>query len=82
MVVEDDGRQARLDQAACRDQDPKRFFPRVRRAVKAPEAKAIYASCQVRDHCLDLAVTAAGGIDGRPKCLRRRPLRQVQPTPR
>jgi len=26
-------------------------------------AKAICASCQVRDHCLDLAVKAAGGLD-------------------
>ena len=32
--------------------------------TKAAEAKAICGSCQVRDQCLDLAVTAAGGIDG------------------
>jgi WhiB family transcriptional regulator, redox-sensing transcriptional regulator len=63
VVVEDDGRQAWLDQAACRDQDPERFFPEPGEQVKAAEAKAICASCQVRDHCLDLAVNAAGGID-------------------
>jgi WhiB family redox-sensing transcriptional regulator len=63
LVVEDDGRQAWLDRAACRDQDPERFFPEPGEQVKAAEAKAICASCQVRDHCLDLAVKAAGGID-------------------
>jgi WhiB family redox-sensing transcriptional regulator len=62
-VVEDDGRQAWLDQAACRDQDPERFFPESGEQAKAAEAKAICAGCQVRDHCLDLAVKAAGGID-------------------
>jgi WhiB family redox-sensing transcriptional regulator len=64
LVIEDDGRQAWLDQAACRDQDPERFFPESGERVKAAEAKAICAGCQVRDHCLDLAVKAAGGIDG------------------
>ncbi len=63
VVVEDDGRQAWLDRAACRDLDPERFFPGSGEQVKAAEAKAICASCQVRDHCLDLAVKAAGGID-------------------
>jgi WhiB family transcriptional regulator, redox-sensing transcriptional regulator len=63
VVVEDDGRQAWLDRAACRDQDPERFFPEPGEQVKAVEAKAICASCQVRDHCLELAVNAAGGID-------------------
>jgi WhiB family redox-sensing transcriptional regulator len=63
VVVEDDGRQAWLDRAACRDQDPERFFPESGEHTKAAEAKAICASCQVRDHCLDLAVTAAGGLD-------------------
>jgi WhiB family transcriptional regulator, redox-sensing transcriptional regulator len=63
VVVEDDGRQAWLDRAACRDQDPERFFPESGEQAKAAEAKAICASCQVRDHCLDLAVTAAGGLD-------------------
>jgi WhiB family redox-sensing transcriptional regulator len=62
-VVEDDGPQAWLDRAACRDQDPERFFPESGEQVKAAEAKAICASCQVRDHCLELAVKAAGGID-------------------
>jgi WhiB family redox-sensing transcriptional regulator len=62
-VIEDDGRQAWLDQAACRDTDPERFFPEPGEQVKAAEAKAICAGCQVRDHCLDLAVKAAGGLD-------------------
>jgi WhiB family transcriptional regulator, redox-sensing transcriptional regulator len=63
MVVEDDGRQAWLDRAACRDSDPEQFFPVSGEQVKAAEAKAICAGCQVRDRCLELAVTAAGGID-------------------
>ena len=62
-VVEDDGRQGWLDQAACRDLDPERFFPESGEQVKAAEAKAICAGCQVRDHCRDLAVKAAGGLD-------------------
>jgi WhiB family redox-sensing transcriptional regulator len=64
LVIEDGGRQAWLDRAACRDLDPERFFPESGEQVKAAEAKAICASCQVRDHCLDLAVKAARGIDG------------------
>jgi WhiB family transcriptional regulator, redox-sensing transcriptional regulator len=63
VVVEDHGRQAWLDQAACRDLDPERFFPESGEHTKAAEAKAICASCQVHDQCLDLAVKAAGGID-------------------
>jgi WhiB family transcriptional regulator, redox-sensing transcriptional regulator len=63
VVVEDDGRQAWLDRAACRDMDPERFFPESGEQVKAAEAKAICAACQVRDRCLELAVKAAGGID-------------------
>jgi WhiB family redox-sensing transcriptional regulator len=63
LVVEDDGRQGWLDRAACRDQDPERFFPEPGEQIKAAEAKAICASCQVRDPCLQLAVNAAGGID-------------------
>jgi WhiB family redox-sensing transcriptional regulator len=62
-VIEDGGRQAWLDQAACRDTDPERFFPEPGEQVKAAEAKAVCAGCQVRDHCLDLAVKAAGGLD-------------------
>jgi WhiB family transcriptional regulator, redox-sensing transcriptional regulator len=62
-VIEDDGRQAWLDQAACRDHDPERFFPESGEQTKAADAKAICASCQVRDQCLELAVKAAGGID-------------------
>ena len=62
-VVEDGGRQEWLDQAACRDLDPERFFPESGEQTKAAEAKAICAGCQVRDHCLELAVKAAGGID-------------------
>jgi WhiB family transcriptional regulator, redox-sensing transcriptional regulator len=62
-VIEDDGRQAWLDQAACRELDPERFFPESGEHTKAAEAKAICAACQVRDHCLDLAVKAAGGLD-------------------
>src|SRR5215211_509716 len=62
-VIEDDGRQAWLDQAACRDLDPERFFPESGEQVKAAEAKAICSGCRVRDHCRDLAVKAAGGID-------------------
>jgi WhiB family redox-sensing transcriptional regulator len=64
LVVEDDGRQAWLDRAACRDQDPERFFPESGEQVKAAEAKAICEGCQVRDQCLDLAVTAAGRLAG------------------
>jgi WhiB family redox-sensing transcriptional regulator len=64
VVVEDDGRQGWLDQAACRDLDPERFFPESGEHTKAAEAKAICAGCQVRDHCRDLAVKAAGGTDG------------------
>ena len=63
VVVEDDGRQAWLDQAACRDLDPERFFPESGEQTKAAEAKVICAGCQVRDQCLDLAVKAAGGLD-------------------
>jgi WhiB family redox-sensing transcriptional regulator len=63
VVVEDGGRQAWLDQAACRGHDPERFFPESGEQTKAAEAKAICASCQVRDHCLELAVRAAGGLD-------------------
>jgi WhiB family redox-sensing transcriptional regulator len=64
VVVEDEGPQAWLDRAACRDQDPERFFPESGEQTKATEAKAICAGCQVRDRCLELAVKAAGGIDG------------------
>jgi WhiB family transcriptional regulator, redox-sensing transcriptional regulator len=63
VVVEDDGRQGWLDQAACRELDPERFFPESGEQTKAAEAKAICSGCQVRDQCLDLAVTAAGGLD-------------------
>jgi WhiB family transcriptional regulator, redox-sensing transcriptional regulator len=62
-VAEDGGRQAWLDQAACRGHDPEQFFPEPGEQTKAAEAKAVCASCQVRDHCLDLAVKAAGGLD-------------------
>jgi WhiB family redox-sensing transcriptional regulator len=63
LVIADAGRQGWLDQAACRDLDPERFFPESGEQVKAAEAKAICAGCQVRDHCRDLAVKAAGGFD-------------------
>jgi WhiB family redox-sensing transcriptional regulator len=63
VVVEDGGQQAWLDQAACRDLDPERFFPETGEQVKVAEAKAICAGCQVRDQCRDLAVKAAGGLD-------------------
>jgi WhiB family redox-sensing transcriptional regulator len=63
-VVEDDGRQAWLDQAACRGLDPERFFPESGEHTKAAEAKAICAGCQVRDQCRDLAVKAAESLDG------------------
>jgi WhiB family redox-sensing transcriptional regulator len=62
-VVEDGGRQGWLDQAACRGRDPEQFFPEPGEQAKAAEAKAICAACQVRDACLDLAVTAAGSLD-------------------
>jgi WhiB family redox-sensing transcriptional regulator len=62
-VIEDGSRQAWLDQAACRDSDPERFFPESGEHTKAAEAKAICGSCQVRDQCLELAVKAAGGLD-------------------
>jgi WhiB family redox-sensing transcriptional regulator len=62
-VIEDGGRQAWLDQAACRDLDPEGFFPESGEQTKAAEAKAICSGCQVRDQCRDLAVNAAGGID-------------------
>jgi WhiB family redox-sensing transcriptional regulator len=64
LVIADGGRQGWLDQAACRDLDPERFFPESGEQAKAAEAKAICAGCQVRDHCRDLAVKAAGGLDG------------------
>jgi Transcription factor WhiB len=63
LVVEDDGRQAWLDQAACRGHDPERFFPESGEHTKAAEAKAICSGCPVRDQCLELAVKAAGGLD-------------------
>jgi hypothetical protein len=44
-VIEDGGRQAWLDQAACRELDPERFFPESGEQAKAAEAKAICASC-------------------------------------
>ena len=62
-VIEDGGRQAWLDQAACRGHDPERFFPESGEQTKVAEAKAICDSCQVRGHCLELAVKAAGGLD-------------------
>jgi WhiB family transcriptional regulator, redox-sensing transcriptional regulator len=62
-VIEDAGRQAWLDQAACRELDPERFFPESGEHTKAAEAKAICGSCEVRDQCLELAVKAAGGLD-------------------
>src|SRR5215208_2951394 len=58
-VIEDGGRQAWLDQAACRDLDPEGFFPESGEQTKAAEAKAICSGCQVRDQCRDLAVNAA-----------------------
>ena len=64
VLVEDDGRQGWLDQAACRGLDPERFFPESGEQTKTAEAKAICSGCQVRDQCLDLAVKAASGIDG------------------
>jgi hypothetical protein len=42
---------------------PRAVLPESGEQTKAAEAKAICASCQVRDHCLELAVKAAGGID-------------------
>jgi WhiB family transcriptional regulator, redox-sensing transcriptional regulator len=63
LVIADGGRQGWLDRAACRDLDPERFFPESGEQVKAVEAKAICAGCQVRDHRRDLAVKAAGGFD-------------------
>jgi WhiB family redox-sensing transcriptional regulator len=62
-VIEDGSRQGWLDQAACRDLDPERFFPESGEQTKAAEAKAICASCKVRDQCLELAIKAAGGLD-------------------
>jgi WhiB family transcriptional regulator, redox-sensing transcriptional regulator len=62
-VIEDGGRQAWLDQAACRELDSERFFPESGEHTKAAEAKAICGSCEVRDQCLELAVKAAGGLD-------------------
>src|SRR4030095_8213977 len=64
LVIADGGRQGWLDRAACRDLDPERFFPESGEQVKVAEAKAICAACQLHDQCLDLAVTAAGGLDG------------------
>jgi WhiB family transcriptional regulator, redox-sensing transcriptional regulator len=53
-----------LDQAACRDLLPGRFFPETGEHSKAAEAKAVCAGCQVRQQCRDLAVKAAGSLDG------------------
>jgi hypothetical protein len=43
--------------------DNREFFPEPGEQAKAAEAKAICAGCQVRGHCLELAVKAAGGLD-------------------
>ena len=51
------------NRATCRDQDPERFFPEPGEQTEAAEAKAIRAGWQVPNHCRDLAVKAAGGID-------------------
>jgi WhiB family redox-sensing transcriptional regulator len=63
-VIADGGQQAWLDRAACRGLDPERFFPEPGEQAKVAEAKAVCASCQVRDYCLELAVKAAEGLDG------------------
>ena len=58
------GANAWLDQAACRDLPPSRFFPETGEHTKAAEAKAVCAGCPVQGPCRDLAVTAASGLDG------------------
>jgi len=53
-----------LDQAACRDLPPGRFFPETGEHNRAAEAKAVCAGCPVQAPCRDLAVKAASGLDG------------------
>jgi WhiB family transcriptional regulator, redox-sensing transcriptional regulator len=53
-----------LDRAACRDLPPARFFPETGEHTKAAEAKAVCATCPVQGPCRDLAVKAAGSLDG------------------
>jgi hypothetical protein len=53
-----------LDRAACRDLPPGRFFPASGEHTKAAEAKQVCAGCPVQGPCRDLAVTAAGSLDG------------------
>lgn len=48
------------DQAACRDHDPELFFPVSETgpgARQAERAKAVCATCPVRQQCLDFAVS-------------------------
>jgi len=58
------GANAWLDQAACRDLPPGRFFPETGEHTKAAEAKAVCAGCPVQQPCRDLAVKAARSLDG------------------
>jgi hypothetical protein len=53
-----------LDRAACRDVPPGRFFPESGEHTKAAEAKQVCAGCPVQGPCRDLAVKAAGSLDG------------------
>jgi WhiB family transcriptional regulator, redox-sensing transcriptional regulator len=63
LPLADPGDGSWLDQAACQDLPPGRFFPETGEHTKAAEAKQVCATCQVRDQCRDLAVKAAGSLD-------------------
>jgi Transcription factor WhiB len=80
VVAENGGRQAWLDRAACRDQDPERFFPDSGKQVRAAEAKAICASYQVRRRLLGPRCQGRRRHRPRPRHLRRHPARRAQPA--
>jgi WhiB family redox-sensing transcriptional regulator len=62
-LTDQSGANAWLDQAACRDLPPGRFFPDSGEHSKAAEAKAVCAACPVQGPCRDLAVKATSGLD-------------------
>lgn len=75
----------RLDwkqQAACRDLDTSLFFPESEGGSDAADAKAVCASCPVRQACLDFALLTRqhDGIWGGTTESERRRLRRRRPT--
>jgi WhiB family transcriptional regulator, redox-sensing transcriptional regulator len=75
-----------IDRAACRDvEDPEIFFPVGSTGPSVPQirqAKAMCASCPVRQECLDAALSAPGtdGVWGGATMTERRHLRRRVPT--